>query len=155
MNRRTALAALPIALTACATTTSWLNNPVVLAALQQAVSVAAGVVLNALGGPALTTAEAIVSDITALISAATGTTVTLTTLQAEADGLIISSTLPPLVQDALLDIIAVAVSSLSASATAGTSGPLSTVFADAQTASQLYLNAARSGALGRLRVTHR
>jgi hypothetical protein len=144
ISRRTALLALPLAgVSGCATIESWITNPLIAAGIEEAVNMFLGAALSALGPNALTTAEQIVTGITAIISAVTGKTVTLETLQLEADDAISASSLPPLAQTALEDAIELVVAALSpGGVTSSTS--LSTVLSYAQKGAQLYVAAATS-----------
>ena len=149
LSRRAAFAAIPLAgVAGCSTLNNWLNNPVIAAGLEDAFNLAAGLVLQSLGSNSLNIAQEIVAGITAIISAATGTTVTLATLQAEADMLISTSSLPSVAQAALEDVIEIAVTALAPTpgsvASTAPGGPLSTALTYAQNAFKLYLSAATS-----------
>jgi hypothetical protein len=142
ITRRTALIALPLAATSgCAL----LNNPVIAGGLEDAIGVAVGIALQAFAGNALTIAQEVVAGLAAIISAVSGTTVTLATLETEADQAIIDSKLSPTIQTILENIIELAVSMLSTQTMASTNpGPLSTVFVYIQKESGLYVTAASS-----------
>lgn len=145
-TRRAFLAAAPVAaLAGCKTIEGWFT-PAIEAEIVNAIDLAAGVVLSSLGGSQdLAIAQEVASTIAALISAVTGQTVTIATLASAAEAAIQADTsLSPLVQGVLVDIVTLAASALEGSSSATTpsgSGALGTVFADIEAAIQLYLQA--------------
>lgn len=152
ITRRAALVAAPMALTVtgCATIEGWFT-PALEAELVNALDLAAGVVLSSLGAAQdIAIAQEIATALTALISAVTGQTATVATLAAAAEAAIQADTsLSPLLQGVLIDIVTLAAAALQTGSSATTpagSGPLGTVFTDIQAAIQLYLNASGSRA---------